>query len=76
MTQSDEISLGLAFQSVVVSQGAASTLLQWMAQQIGHDTEAGKALRDAGIAIGLGDITPARSSSSSSSSSSKASSST
>ena len=55
----DQISLGLAFQSVMMSQGACSTLLQWMAHQIGHDTEAGAALRDAGITIGSEDITPA-----------------
>lgn len=55
----DTISLGLAFQSVMMTQGACSSLLQWMAQQIGQDTESGQALRDAGIAIGSGDITPA-----------------
>lgn len=53
MTLSDEqISLATAFDSVMLSPGAASTLLQWMAHQIGHDTEAGAALRDAGILVG------------------------
>src|SRR4051812_34360196 len=52
MTLSDEpISLASAFDSVMLSPGAASTLLQWMALQIGHDTEAGAALRDAGIVV-------------------------
>lgn len=51
MTTSDDITLATAFAGVTLPRGAASTLLQWMGMQIGHDTEAGAALRDGGIAL-------------------------
>lgn len=51
MTTSDNITLATAFAGVTLPRGAASTLLQWMGMQIGHDTEAGAALRDGGIAL-------------------------
>lgn len=58
MTLSEDVTLGAAFESVVLSRGAATTLLQWMAFQVGHDTEAGMALRDAGIAFGTNEAEP------------------
>jgi hypothetical protein len=51
MTTSDEISLHDAFENVKMPIGAAQSLLQWMGQQVGHDTEAGRALNLGGATL-------------------------
>lgn len=45
------ITLAVAFMSVELTAAQASSVLQWMGQQLGG-TEAGAALRDGGIALG------------------------
>jgi hypothetical protein len=47
----DEISLHDAFENVMMPVGAAQSLLQWLGQQVGHDTEAGRALNDGGASL-------------------------
>ena len=52
MTTSDPtITLAEAFEAVELPLGAAQSLLQWMGQQIGHDTEAGRILSQAGAEL-------------------------
>jgi hypothetical protein len=62
----DSISLADAMADVRMTHGAAGTLLQYLAQQIGTDTEAGAALRDAGAALTYTPITRATTKSSTS----------
>jgi citrate synthase len=52
MTTSNQpmISLSEALDSVQMSEGAAGTFMQWLGQQLAG-TEAGNAIRDAGIAL-------------------------
>lgn len=47
----DEISLHDAFENVTMPVGAAQSLLQWIGQQVGHDTEAGRALNEGGASL-------------------------
>ena len=54
MTTQNDISLSSALGLVTLSPGAAANYLGWLALQVGHDTEAGAALRDAASEVGEG----------------------
>jgi hypothetical protein len=50
-TSEPTITLAQAFENVELTTGAAQSLLQWMGQQVGHDTEAGRALNEGGQSL-------------------------
>lgn len=72
MTTSSEptITLGEAFDSVELPLGAAQSVLQWIGQMIGHDTEAGRAISAGGANLTAPETPPVRTASASTSSTS------
>lgn len=69
----DEISLSDAFDNVMMPVGAAQSLLQWIGQQVGHDTEAGRALNEGGASLTAPDAPVSRSTTTASGSTTKTS---
>lgn len=67
-TSEPTISLGEAFDSVELPLGSAQLVIQWIGQQIGHDTEAGRLISQAGAALEAPSEPPVRSTSTSSTS--------